>query len=217
MKLPKPKYAVPALDYLHFLIQTVAGFVIGFVLYSLAYAVVQMLEHEAYMNSDAKEYVMSTGVKVVIAILKILLVHIVPIVFQSIFLRQKANDQYEDSDSNLMWLSKGLRFMLPVAIPYAVITGIGCCMEIVYTGILFMPPLNFIQLIDMIFGHFLSHYPKMPVIPIIICYIVYMAIHIAVLLFVYRYFWQKWGHEKNDGKLTMSADAYMSHPENDNK
>lgn len=199
MKLPKPKYAIPALDYLHFLIQTAIGFILGYVLYYFAYSVVQMLEYQAYMNSDAKEYVMGNGVKVVITILNILFVHIAPIVFQSIFLHEKANDQYEDSDSDIMWLSKGLRFMLPVAIPYAVITGIGFCLSIEYTIVLSMPSFNLVQIICMVFGTPLTHSTITGVITIILCYVVYMAIHIGVLLFVYRYFWQKWEHEKNAG------------------
>lgn len=218
MKLPKPKYDITKLDRLHFLIQLVLSFILGTVVYYLVYGIVQLFENQRFMNSDAKEYIAPLGIQILIVILNIVFVHIGPLVFHAIFLRQKANDQYEDSDCGLMWLSKGLRFMLPECLLLWLVYALGWLANIYQVLFLFMPGQNFMQICSMVLGDILYRIPVgAAYVFVLLTTLIYMLIHTTALLMIYRYFWQKWEREKDVGKLTMSADAYMSHPEHDNK
>jgi len=219
MKLPKPKYDVSVIDKAQFLIQLVLGFILGNVAYSLVFSLIQLFENQKFMNSDEKVYTASVGIQILAALLSILLVHIGPVVFQSVFIRSKAADQYEDSENNMMWLSKGLRYMLAPSIIFGVITTGAFLVGIVQVVYIFMPGYNFTQLIGMLCGWIVfsseSAIITFSLILNTVCPLIYLALHTTALLFIYRYFWNKWEKEKNTGKVRMSEDAY-TFSDNDN-
>jgi len=213
MKLPKPKYDITILDRVHFFIPLVIGFILGTIVYHLVYGIVQLFENQRFMNSDDKVYQASLGIQILIVILNIIFVHIGPLVFQSIFLRGKAGDHYEESDSDLMWLSKGLRLMVPPClIFYAIITA-GYLLGIYQVIYFFMPGYNFMQIMNLLFGNIMYTSMTAASVFYIVCPLIYLALHTSALLFIFRYFWKKWKDEQDIGRVTMSADAYSSYTE----
>ena len=213
MKLPKPKYNITVLDRAHFFIPFVISFILGTIVYHLAYGIVQLFENQRFMNSDEKVYQASLGIQILVVVLNIIFVHISPLVFQAIFLRSKAEEHYEESDSSFMWFSKGIRLMLPPClIFYAVITA-GYLLNIYQVIYLFMPGYNFMQIMNLICKNIMYTSMTAASVFYIVCPLIYLALHISALLFIYRYFWKKWENDKDIGRITMSADAYSPYTE----
>lgn len=213
MKLPKPKYEISILDRAHFFIPFVIGFILGTAVYHLVFGLVQLLENQRFMNSDDKVYQASLGIQILIVILNIIFVHICPLLFQSIFLRGKAEEHFEESDSELMWLSKGLRLMIPPCLIFYMIITAGYLLNIYQVIYLFMPGYNFMQIMNMLFGNVMYSSITAASVFCIVCPFVYLALHVSALLFIFRYFWKKRKKEQDTGRITMSADAYSSYTE----
>lgn len=211
MKLPKPKYSITILDRTHFLIPFVIGFILGTVLYHLFYGIVQLFENQRFMNSDDKVYQASIGIQILVVILNIIFVHVCPLVFHAIFLRGKAGDLYEESDSDLMWLTKGLSLMLPPCLIFGTAITVGYFAGIYQVLYLFMPGYNFMQIMNLISGNLMYSSMTAASVFYIVCPLIYLALHLSALLFIYRYFWKKWESEKDTGRVTMSTDAYSTY------
>ena len=196
------KYSVPILDQVHYFIQIAAGQIVGFASYILLYGIVQVIEHEKFMNSSAKVYEPSPFVVALTYLLNVICYLLVPLVIQALFMKSKAEDQFENTDDPLRWLKKGAIYMVPPTIVFA-------AAAVFVTGFVFpiSQPMVWIGQTVMRVTNILA----VNIILVLSGWLLYWGCHTAVLLAVYRHFWMAWGRSKDEGKLRMSEDAYGSY------
>lgn len=194
------KYSVPFLDQVHYFIQIAAGQIIGFVSYVLLYGILQLIENQRFMNSSAKVYEPGPFVTVLIFFLNVLCYLLIPLVIQALFIRSKAEDQFENTDDPHRCLKKGAVYMIPPTLLFA-----AAAVFVTWFVFPICQPMVWIAKLTL----------NLPLIPDIIMtllgWLIYWGAHTAVLLALYRHFWTAWGRSKDEGKLHMSEDAFGSY------
>lgn len=196
------KYSVPFLDQVHFFIQIAAGQIVGFASYVLIYGIIQQIEYEKFMNSSAKVYEPGPFIVALTYLLNVICYLLVPLVIQALFIKAKAEDQYENTDDPLRWLKKGVIYMIPPTVVFAVLA-----VFVIWMVFPISQPMVWIGQTAMR----ISNIPAVIIILTLFGTAVYWGCHTAALLAVYRHFWMAWGRSKDEGKLRMSEDAYGSY------
>ena len=195
------KYSVSIIDMVHYTLRIIGGQFVGALVFFIINSIASQIQYDQFMDSHYKtvEEFMTPGMKFFNIFVMFFGFFIVPLIFQALFVRTKASDQYENTDNPLRWLTKGLEYMLPGTIVCLIISLI-----MLRSGIGFYLPLVLLSSYITVSG-FAAF--ALSFVLGILCF----ACHTAVLLAVYRHFWLAWGRSKDEGKLRMSDDAYSSY------
>lgn len=195
------KYSVSIIDMVHYALQIIGGQLVGALVFFIINSIASQIQYDQFMNSHYKdmEDFMTPGMIFFNIFTMVLGFFIVPLIFQALFIRSKASDQYENSSNPHRWLTKGLEYMVPGTLVCLVISVI-----LLHSGVGFYLPL--VLLSSYITASGFAAFTLRFLLGIL-CF----ACHTAVLLIVYRHFWLAWGRSKDEGKLRMSEDAYQSY------
>ncbi|MBQ8185235.1 MAG: hypothetical protein IJ037_00005, partial [Clostridia bacterium] len=120
------KYSVSIIDMVHYTLQIIGGQFVGALVFFIINSIASQIQYDQFMDSYYKnmEEFMTPGMKFFNMFVMFLGFFIVPLIFQALFVRTKASDQYENTDNPRRWLTKGLEYMVPGTLVCLIVSAI---------------------------------------------------------------------------------------------